>query len=255
MAFHDSEERVIIKPCSLVVCGPGEGQTDQYACAFQDAIRMLLSTWGPMGMTATTASKRTLQSSQSISLHTDNPGCVVPAGGTFEFLLNHALLQHGCSCSVPDETNTVIPAVSQLLAKALLSIPRQIYSHSPRRFLQTQTRLLSFIQNRSHPASLIYKQEHDTVLKQGRGKSECPLDEGKRSMHCCREGDVSSNVFMLASGLESVSCKSQLLLAVLQCVSSLLQVDTVLRTHTVLNTQSRKLANISWEDTEDGAED
>ncbi|GLD58660.1 Bardet-Biedl syndrome 10 protein isoform X1 [Lates japonicus] len=46
VAFHDLEERV--KPCSLVICGPGEGQTDQHACAFQDAIRMLLTTCRPM---------------------------------------------------------------------------------------------------------------------------------------------------------------------------------------------------------------
>ncbi|XP_074489154.1 BBSome complex assembly protein BBS10 [Sebastes fasciatus] len=246
VAFHDSEERVTIKPCSLVICGPGEGQTDQYACAFQDAIRMLLSTWEPMSMTATTASKK------SPFLHTDSqipnapplqqgvlePGCVIPAGGTFEFLLNYALVQHHSSRSVSG-----VPAVSQLLAKALLSVPRQIYSHSPRRFLQTQTRLLSFIRNHSHPFSLVYKQV------------ECPREESKLTKHCCRGADVSSEVFMSDSGLESVSCKYQLLLAVLQCVSSLLRVDTVLHTHTAVHTQSRRLANISWEGTEDEAED
>lgn len=253
----------MVKPCSLVICGPGEGQTDQYACALQDAIRMLLSARDSIGMTTTTASKRTLKSSQSTSLHTNNqipsatpfqqcvlePGCVIPAGGTFEFLLNHALLQHGRSCLLSDDTNTCIPAVSQLLAKALLSIPGQIYSHSPRRFLQTQNRLLSFIQNHSHPFNLVHKEEHNTILAQH------PLEEGKHSVHCCREADVPSKVFMSDSGLESVSCKYQLLLAVLQCVSSLLQVDTVLRTHTALNTHSRRAANISWEDTEDEAED
>ncbi|XP_044050596.1 Bardet-Biedl syndrome 10 protein [Siniperca chuatsi] len=267
VAFHDSAERVMVKPCSLVICGPGEGQTDQYACAFRDAIRMLLSTWEPMGMTATTASKRTFKSNKSTSLHTGNqipnappfqqcvlePGCVIPAGGTFEFLLNHALLQHSRT-SVPDDTSMGIPAVSQLLANALLSVPRQIYSHSLRSFLQTQTRLLCFIQNHSHPFSLVYTQEHNTILIQGWGKNEFPLEENKLSMHCCREA-VSSKVFILDSGLESVSCKYQLLLAVLQCVSSLLQVDTVLRTHTALHTQSRRLANISWEGTEDEAED
>ncbi|XP_037623445.1 Bardet-Biedl syndrome 10 protein [Sebastes umbrosus] len=246
VAFHDSEERVMIKPCSLVICGPGEGQTDQYACAFQDAIRMLLSTWEPMSMTATTASKK------STFLHTESqipnapplqqgvlePGCVIPADGTFEFLLNYALVQHHSSRSVSG-----VPAVSQLLAKALLSVPRQIYSHSPRRFLQTQTRLLSFIQNHSHPFSLVYKQV------------ECPREESKLTKHCCRGADVSSKVFMSDSGLESVSCKYQLLLAVLQCVSSLLRVDTVLHTHTAVHTQSRRLANISWEGTEDEAED
>lgn len=270
VAFHDSEERVTVKPCSLVICGTGEGQTDQYACAFQDAIRMLLSTWKPIGITATTASKKTFQPDKSTCLHVDNqivkaspfqqyvlePGCVIPAGGTFEFLLNHALLQHGSSCSISDDTIMGVPAVSQLLANALLSVPRHIYSYSLRRFLQTQTRLLSFIQNHSHPFSHVYKQEHNTILVQGRGKSECPLEEGKLIKHCCGETDVSSvQVFTSDSGLESVSCKYQLLVAVLQCVSSLLHVDTVLHTHTALHTPSHRLANISWEGTEDEAED
>lgn len=267
VAFHDSEERVMVTPCSLVICGPGEGHTDQYVCAFRDAIRMLLSTWEPMSMTAVRASKRTLQSNKSTSLHTENqlpnaapfqqcvlePGCVIPAGGTFEFLLNHVLLQHGRSSSISHDTNMGIPAVSQLLAKALLSVPRQIYFHSPRCFLQTQTRLLSFIENHSHPLSLIHKQEHNTVLVQG--QDVCPLEEGKQSIHCCREDDVSSKNFILDLGLESVSCKYQLLLSVLQCVSSLLRVDTMLCTHTALHTQSRRLANISWEGTEDEAEE
>lgn len=221
VAFHESEERLMIKPCSLVICGPGEGQTDQYACAFHDAIRMLLSTCEPMGMTAATASKWRLQSKKSTSLRTENqlpsappiqqyllePVCVIPAGGTFEFLLNHALLRHGCSRSVSDDTNMGIPAVSQILASALLSVPRQIYSHSPRRFLQTQTRLLSFIENPSHPFSRVHKHKHNTILLQGQGNSEYPAEEGKQSMHCCREADMSSKVFMLDLGLESVSCK------------------------------------------------
>lgn len=260
VAFNDLEERLTIKPCSLIICGPGEGQTDQCASAFQDAIRMLLSTWEPMGRTASTASKRTLQSNKRTSFHKDDqirnatvfkPGCVIPAGGTFEFLLNHALLQQARSCLVSDDANMGFPAVSQLLANALLCVPRQIYSHSPRCFLQTQTALLSFIQNHSPPFSLVYNQEHNTVLTQGQDKSECPLVEGKQCMHCCREADKSSKGFMLDLGLESVSCKCQLLLAVLQCVSSLLHVDTVLHIHT----QSRRLANISSEGTEDEAED
>ncbi|KAI3370735.1 hypothetical protein L3Q82_007279 [Scortum barcoo] len=64
VAFHTSEERATVKPCSLVICGPGEGQTDQYGCAIQDAIRMLLSTWEPtveshvtLGMTSCNINK------------------------------------------------------------------------------------------------------------------------------------------------------------------------------------------------------
>uniref|UniRef100_A0A3P8T814 Bardet-Biedl syndrome 10 n=1 Tax=Amphiprion percula TaxID=161767 RepID=A0A3P8T814_AMPPE len=217
------------KPCSLIICGPGEGQTDQYACAFQDAISMLLTTWEPMPETGTTVAKRTVQSNKCTSSYTHNltdsstctssnlhslhkcvlqPGCVIPAGGTFEFLLNHALLKLSHSCSASNDTNIGIP-VSRLLASALLSVPKQIYSHSPGQFLQTRTR-------------------HNTT-------------------------PIQSEVFRQDLGLESVSCKYQLLLAVLQCVTSLLRVDTVLHTHTALHTQS--LADASWESTEDEAED
>ncbi|XP_033941062.1 Bardet-Biedl syndrome 10 protein [Pseudochaenichthys georgianus] len=264
VAFNDSEERVTVKPCSLVICGLGEGQTDQYTCAFRDAIRMLLSTWEPMGMTATTASKRTLQSTKSTYSHVDQipnvppfqqcglqPGYVIPAGGTFEFLLHHALLQNGTSCSASDDTVKSGLAVSHLLANALLIVPRQIYSHSPRHFLQAQARFQTIIQNHSHPFSLVYKQEHRSIF----GESAFPLEEDKLTKHRFTEADVSAKLFMSDSGLESVSCKYQLLLAVLQCLSSILHVDTVLHTHTALHTQSRRLANTSWEDTDDETED
>lgn len=234
MAFHDSEEGVVVRPCSIVFCGPGEGHTDQYACAFQDAIRMLLRTWEPIHMTATTASARTGLSHKITSEVMDNhndtitsasssaspfqkcmlePGCVIHDGGTFEFLLHHALLQHGHNCSVSDHTDESVTAVSKLLANALLSVPQQIYSHSPRRFLQTQTRVLTSIENHFHP-------------------------------------------FILDVGLESVSCKYQLVLAALQCVTSLLRVDTMLHTNTRSHTRSSRLTkNISWVDTEDETED
>ncbi|KAM7002989.1 BBSome complex assembly protein BBS10 isoform 2-T2 [Tautogolabrus adspersus] len=92
VAFHDSDKRLMVKPCSLIICGAGDGQTDQYVCALHDAIRMLLSAWEPMGMTA---SKRTLQCNKTNSSIAENqipnstssqscllmPGCVVPAGG------------------------------------------------------------------------------------------------------------------------------------------------------------------------------
>ncbi|XP_062277116.1 Bardet-Biedl syndrome 10 protein [Scomber scombrus] len=234
VAFHDSEEGAVVRPCSIVICGPGEGQTDQYACAFQDAIRMLLRTWEPIHMTATTVSARTFLSHKISSEVMDNqndkitsasynaslfqkcmlePGCVIHDGGTFEFLLHHALLQHGHNRSVSDHTDESVPAVSQLLANALLSVPQQIYSHSPRRFLQIQTRVLTSIQNHFHP-------------------------------------------FILDAGLESVSCKYQLVLAVLQCVTNLFRVDTMLHTNTRSHTRSRRFTkNISLEGKEDETED
>uniref|UniRef100_A0A667YVF4 Bardet-Biedl syndrome 10 n=1 Tax=Myripristis murdjan TaxID=586833 RepID=A0A667YVF4_9TELE len=216
MSFHDSE----IKPHSLVICGAGEGQTDQCACAFQDALRMLHTTWEPMHTTATTAAKSILHSGKSRSPSSKpplqknvlNPGCVVPVGGTFEFLLHHALLQH----------DTGIPALSRLLADALLCVPQQIYSHSPRRYLQTQTLVTNYIE-----------------LRVGH----------------CRKVDFKSDVFTLDSGVESVSCKYKLILAVLQCLSSLLRLDAVLHTHTPLHKQACRHSSSSLEDTEEGDED
>lgn len=262
----------MVKPTSVVICAPGEGQTDQYACAFQDAIRMLLRTYKPNGIS--TSPKRTLQSQRSKSFHPDDPsnkitfnsssspsfqqsvllpGCIIPAGGTFEFLLNHALLHRGCCPSVSDNTN--IPAVCEILANALLSVPRQIYSHNPRHFLQIQSRVLSFISNISHTFSLPHKQNQSVSLTQSHGTSECPLGDCKPSVHCCRKANLLSKDFMLDLGLESVSCKYELLLGVLQCVTSLLRVDMMLCTHTALHTQSHRLPNISWEGTEDDDED
>ncbi|XP_068595833.1 Bardet-Biedl syndrome 10 protein [Brachionichthys hirsutus] len=257
VGFRDSEERASIKPCSLVICGLGEGQTDQSAGAFQDAVRMLLAAWEPIDSPVITSVRRA-------SLHTDRPtheapvlesGRVIPAGGTFEFLLNHALLRRGRHCSAPAHANMGNPAVSQLLANAVLSVPRQVYSQRPQRFLWAQTGLVTFIQNRSHPVSLVHKGDDGTILVQGQGDGEGPLREGKRGTRCYRETRVSSKDFMLNSGLESVSCKYQLLLAVLQCASCLLQVDAVLHTHTPLHTQSRRPAAISWEASEDEVED
>ncbi|XP_026221442.1 Bardet-Biedl syndrome 10 protein isoform X2 [Anabas testudineus] len=250
VAFHDLEERPMPKPCSLVICGPGEGQTDQYACAFRDGVRMLLTTLEPTGMTAT--AEMTSQLDKSISSNVPSSqqcvmdtGCVIAAGGTFEFLLHHALLKYGSNFSVSDNTNKGIPTLSHLFAKALLSVPRQIYSRRPQHFLHTETRILSFIQNNSHPfLSIVYNQEQNTSPLLECASSDCPLEDHKASVHCSRKADILSKDFMLDSGLESVSCKYQLLLAVLQCVTSLLRVDTVLYTHTALHTQPDRLANI-----------
>ncbi|KAK2842220.1 hypothetical protein Q5P01_012420 [Channa striata] len=238
VAFDDSEKRAMVKPCSLVICGSGEGQTDQYACAFRDAIYLLLTTLQPTGTTAITASKMNLQPHESLPASAPSfqqcvlePGCVLPAGGTFEILLHQALLQHGNSLSACDSTNMGIPTVLQLLAKALLSVPQRIYSHSPRHFLQFQTRVLS---------SSLSNQERKASPAQGCGASNSSTEDDKqiKSVHCCGKADMSSNVFMLDCGLESVSCKYQLLLAVVQCLADLLRVDTLLHSHTALRTQT-----------------
>lgn len=238
MGFCDSGQNVEAKPCGLVICGSTEAQTDQCARALQDAIRMLLLTLEPVEPTSTAMVQRTWRSKEDASLHEDSrkgslsvlePGCVIPGGGTFEVLLNQVLLHHGVSRG--------LPAISKLLADALLSVARQLYSHSPRCFLHIQARLLSSIQTYSHTISPLC----------GPKKYDCiPGDREQRAL-CRREDDT---VFISNLGLESVCCKYQLLLAVLQCVSSLLQVDAVLHTHTDLHTLTRRLANISWEETE-----
>uniref|UniRef100_A0A3Q3J0X3 Bardet-Biedl syndrome 10 n=1 Tax=Monopterus albus TaxID=43700 RepID=A0A3Q3J0X3_MONAL len=239
----------------LVICAPGEGQTDQYACAFRDAIRMLLTAWEPLGMTAHTASKRTCSNASPFQQRVLEPGCVIPAGGTFELLLHHTLRQHSRSRSVSDNTNMSLPAVSQLLAKALLCVPQRIYSYSPRHFLKTQTRILSLISDHSplFPRHL-YKQEHKTNPVQNCSTKECPLQDSKLSMHYCGQAHMSSNFFLSDLGLESISCKYQLLLAVVQCVTSLLRVDAVLCTHTASYTHSHRFANSSFVGSEDEAE-
>lgn len=165
------------------------------------------------------------------------PGCVVPAGGTFEFLLHHALSQYGHSSLVYSHTYLDI-SVSQLLANALLSVPRHIYSHSPRHFLQVQARLLS----------LVNTQSHNKFLKQNLGGSIS-------NMRGCRAIEMPLREFMFDLGLESVSCKHQLLLSVLKCLSSLLQIDSILHIHTALPSKIQALSDISGECTKDEAEE
>lgn len=232
--FHDSGQNFEAKPCSLVICGSAEAQADQCARAVQDAIRMLLLTWEPIELTSTAVEERTWSSRGDTSLHAESkrgnlsslePGCVIPGGGTFEVLLNQALLHYGSGLLV----------ISSLLADALLSVAQKLYSHSPRSFMQFHASLLSSIQTCSQTLSPLCKQEK---------KDDIPGETEQRAL-CQREDDT---LFISSLGLESVSCKYQLLLAVLQCVSSLLQVDTVLHTHTDLHTLTRRLANISWEE-------
>lgn len=191
-----------------------------------------------MEPTSTATEERTRPSKGDTPLHADSkkgslsilePGCVIPGGGTFEVLLNQALLRH---C-----VGRVLPPISELLADALLSVARQLYSHSPRCFLHIQARLLSSTQTYSHTSSPLCEQE----------KKHCIPGDSEQRMLCRREDDTD---FISNLGLESVRCKYQLLLAVLQCVSSLLQVDAVLHTHKDLHTLTRRLANISWEGTE-----
>ncbi|XP_019745929.1 BBSome complex assembly protein BBS10 isoform X1 [Hippocampus comes] len=194
------------QPCSVIICGLGEGQTDQYAGAVQDVIRTLRTTWEPLGASVI------------------SPGCVIPAGGTFEFLLHHALLQHGRSQAVSKD----VAVVCQLLADALLHLPRRIHSHKPRDFLQIQSRVWNFCRNPFQSDGLLCELE---ISEANRGEKSSQVD-------------TKSGIYCL-SGLDSVSCKYHLILAVLQCVKSLLRADTVLHISTKLHPKSPKPNNSS----------
>lgn len=199
---------------------------------------MLLTTLKPTGVTTTTASDIMLESNQSLPSYVPpsqqcvlRPGYVVPAGGTFEFLLHHVLQQKSHSSS-SDNGTMGIPATSQLFANALLSVPQKIYSYNLQHFLRTQTRVLSFIQKNSHPfPDLVYNHQQSTSSIMACASCD-PLDDHKIKMDCCGKVDKSTRDAIMDSGLESVSCKYQLLVAVLQCVTSLLRVGSVLYTHT-----------------------
>ncbi|KAK7891494.1 hypothetical protein WMY93_023457 [Mugilogobius chulae] len=197
-------------PCSLVVCGAGEGQTEQLTVAMEDALKMLLTTWGPPGHhicphgsalttcdppasaqtppghhicphgSALTACDPPASAQTPPGHHNCPHGSALPAGGTFEFLLSRALRQESLRSD----------SVSQILADSLLCVPRRIYSHKPRLFAQIQSEAFQRIQ----------------------------------------EQRVGSERRSQDPGLESVRCKRQLLVDVCQCVSQLFHVDAIIHT-------------------------
>uniref|UniRef100_A0A3P8UYZ3 Bardet-Biedl syndrome 10 n=2 Tax=Cynoglossus semilaevis TaxID=244447 RepID=A0A3P8UYZ3_CYNSE len=142
VAFPHSEQDVVVNLSSLVICGSGKEQTDQYASAFQDSIRMLLTTYEPRG-TTTLSDERTClltdektesasSSAPDLQQHVLDSCCVVPAGGAFEILLSRALLQHGDKYPV-----------SRLLSDALLSVSRHICTQTSGRFSPAQAKVLT----------------------------------------------------------------------------------------------------------------
>ncbi|XP_053740666.1 Bardet-Biedl syndrome 10 protein isoform X2 [Synchiropus splendidus] len=241
--FPDIYGHAEVKPCTVVICGSAEGHTDQYACAFKDALQMLLTTWEPLNSTLTAPPKRRSESglkegakssSHSALTQTLDPGWVVRAGGTFEFLLYCSLMQHAQTNFIYNDT--VDPEVYKILANALLSVPRQIYSR--RHFLKIQTRFLSSCKSPS--------QQNTPKLD-----SSLHTEGHQTNLNINGTNDTPSKTFGFDSGLESVSCKYKTVLAVLQCVRSLLRVDAIVHTHTALHTSSHRPSNISCEVPED----
>ncbi|KAK6314942.1 hypothetical protein J4Q44_G00144710 [Coregonus suidteri] len=117
--------------------------------------------------------------------------------------------------------------------EALLSVPRQIYSHNPRRYLEAHAHTLSCIRKHGNSPDT---PETSAVLAAD-GSNMVQADTGSGSMSGSGSGSGVKVVSVgsssgSSSGVESVSCKYQLILAVLQCLRSLLSVDTVLHTNT-----------------------
>lgn len=184
---------------TLVLCAPAPGLLDQTVCVSRGVFLMLQHI------------TRTLESNQFKSSSVDQSQCtvssqdlwravmqaggVLPVGGVFEFLLHHFLLTRRTSDSES----------CRLLAEALLCVPRALYAHNHRRFLNIQTCFFNDLK----------KWDRTSV------------------------GDPVKFEFGFSEGLclESVSGKQQLVVSVLECLHRLLCVGAVLYTRSLLRPQ------------------
>ncbi|XP_067275733.1 Bardet-Biedl syndrome 10 protein [Pseudorasbora parva] len=200
---------------TLVLCAPAPGLLDQTVCVSQGVFAMLQhlsrihdsfnKQFQSSVLAADQSKSPSLDQSQSTLSTQDlwggimRAGGVLPVGGMFEFLLHDFLL---------NERNCGDPECCRLLAEALLCVPRALYSHNQRCFLNIQTSFLSDLKQ-SDRAKLQGSELPD--LKFGLGFSEPPC-------------------------LESVSGKQQLVVSVLQCLHRLLSVGAILHTRSPLRT-------------------
>ncbi|MBN3306436.1 BBS10 protein, partial [Amia calva] len=175
--------QTVFAPHCLVLCGTVPGLSEQYVSAFHGAFCMLRRTLNVVLVNqcrvcfsdvAPGSSSRPGQSESLVEA-----GSMLPVGGSFEFLLQHYLKLYSTQSLHPD-TKTAC----DLLAEAVLNIPRTIYrgKGTNRRFLQVYTEFKNEIQRKAQR----------------------------------KEGPVL---------YESVSCKYQLLLSVLQCLRTLVAAD------------------------------
>lgn len=198
---------------TLVLCAAAPGLLDQIVCVSQGVFAMLQhlslthdsfkKTFQRSFLAADQSQSHSLDQSQSTLSTQDlwggimRAGGVLPVGGMFEFLLHHFLL---------NERNCGDPECCRLLAEALLCVPRTLYSHNQRCFLNIQTRFLSHLKQMDRAKS---------------GGSELP--------------DLSKSSALVPC-LESVSGKHQLVVSVLQCLHRLLCVGAILHTRSPLRT-------------------
>lgn len=189
---------------TLVLCAPAPGLLDQTVCVSQGMFAMLQhlseSYCQTLANTCSDQSKSVI-SSQDLWGEIMHTGGVIPVGGTFEFLLHYYLLNKRNSCD---------PESCRLLAEALLCLPRTLYAHNHRRFLDIQ---ICFLDDLKQWDKTKEQESQMPELRFGFGFSESS-----------------------ALGLESVSGKKQLVVSVVQCLHRLLCVGAVLHTCSPLRT-------------------
>ncbi|XP_061432076.1 LOW QUALITY PROTEIN: Bardet-Biedl syndrome 10 protein [Lethenteron reissneri] len=166
---------------SLVVCSPVQGVASQYVAAVSGALKTLR-------MWATDVGRSADCSDGSVVVPA---GAVLPAGGTFEFLLHHFL------CEVADGKHEPVPTpplrqACAVLAEALLEIPRRLH-----RNLRPDRRFVTLLS---------------------------AVSAGLRT-----RGELDGRLLSIGGGVEPVAAKLQLVGAVLQCLQRLLRVDAVVR--------------------------
>ncbi|XP_077049866.1 BBSome complex assembly protein BBS10 [Siphateles boraxobius] len=186
---------------TLLLCAPAPGLLDQTVCVSQGVFAMLQHLF-QSSIPAADQSQSTL-STQDLWGGVMCGGGVLPVGGMFEFLLHHFLL---------NERNCGDPECCRLLAEALLCVPRTLYSHNRRSFLNIQTCFLNDLKQLDR-AKLRGSELPDLKFGLGFGESS-----------------------ELAPCLESVSGKQQLVVSVLQCLHRLLCAGAILHTRSPLRT-------------------
>ncbi len=191
---------------TLVLCAPVPGLLDQTVCVSQGVFAMLQhlsESFCQQTQSPCSDQSQSALSSQDLWGGIMRAGGVLPVGGMFEFLLHYFLLNERNSCD---------PESCRLLAEALLCLPRTLYAHNHRQFLNFQTCFLDDLK------------EWDKTKERESEMPELKFGFGF--------GFNESS----ASGLESVSGKKQLLVSVLQCLHRLLCVGAVLHTRSPLCT-------------------